>query len=399
MAVTDEELTRLLDELESDRVERKESAADGEKIRQAICAFANDLPAHGEPGVLFIGVSDAGEPTGSPVTDQLLRTLASMRDDGNIVPFPAMTVQKRTLKGADVAVVLVAPADAPPVRYKGRIHVRVGPRRALASPDEERRLSEKRRHRDQPYDLRPFPSATLEDLDEVVFRRVYLPAAQALDVIDENSRDLELQLMAARFAQPGPPPSPTFLGLLTVGRTPTQWLPNAYIEFLRIDGIELGDAPKDEREVRGPLPLMMQELDQVLRAHISSAVDFTTADLEQRRPDYPLVALQQIARNAVLHRSYEHTHAPVRIYWFDDRVEVLSPGGPFGVVNRSNFGQPGAYDYRNPNLAAVMKELGYVQRFGFGIVTARRQMEGNGNPPIEFQVEDTYVNAILRARP
>jgi len=88
----------------------------------------------------------------------------------------------------------------------------------------------------------------------------------------------------------------------------------------------------------------------------------------------------------------------VRLYWFNDRVEVHNPGGPYGQVTKRNFGRPGAYDYRNPNLAAVMKELGYVQRFGYGIVLARREMEKNGNPPPEFQVEDTHVAVILRRR-
>jgi len=55
----DEAFIALLDDIESDRVERKESIADGDKIRQAICAFANDLPDHKQPGVLFIGVNDA----------------------------------------------------------------------------------------------------------------------------------------------------------------------------------------------------------------------------------------------------------------------------------------------------------------------------------------------------
>ena len=108
---------------------------------------------------------------------------------------------------------------------------------------------------------------------------------------------------------------------------------------------------------------------------------------------------RHIARNAVLHRSYENTNAPVRFYWFRDRVEIQNPGGPYGQVNEKNFGLPGAYDYRNPNLAAVLKELGYVQRFGFGIATARQELEENGNPPIEFQVEDSHVAAILRRRP
>jgi len=44
--VDDRELEDLLTELESDRVERKESLANPVRIREAICAFANDLPNH-----------------------------------------------------------------------------------------------------------------------------------------------------------------------------------------------------------------------------------------------------------------------------------------------------------------------------------------------------------------
>ena len=77
--MTDEELEALSRDLESDRVERKESIADAGKIRQAICAFANDMPNHGGPGVVFIGVKDNGDCANLPITDVLLRTLANMR--------------------------------------------------------------------------------------------------------------------------------------------------------------------------------------------------------------------------------------------------------------------------------------------------------------------------------
>jgi ATP-dependent DNA helicase RecG len=116
------------------------------------------------------------------------------------------------------------------------------------------------------------------------------------------------------------------------------------------------------------------------------------------RPEYPLVALQQLARNAILHRTYEGTNAPVRISWFSDRIEIHSPGGPYGQVTEANFGQPDATDYRNPYLAEAMRNLGYVQKFGVGIALARRAMEKNGNPPLEYQVRDTAVLAILRRR-
>ena len=140
----------------------------------------------------------------------------------------------------------------------------------------------------------------------------------------------------------------------------------------------------------------MAELEDVIKANVQTSVDLTSGPTEIRSPDYPIVALQQIIRNAILHRSYQNTHAPVRLYWFNDRVEVQNPGGPYGQVTKENFGQPGAYDYRNPNLAAVMRELGYVQRFGYGIALARRGMEKNGNPPPEFLVEDAHVAVILR---
>jgi len=398
-AVTDGELVRLMEDIESDRVERTESMSDGDKIRQAICAFANDLPGHGEPGLLFVGVNDGGTPTGLTVTDQMLQNLASMRGDGNILPFPSLDVQKRRLRGHDVAVVFVHASDAPPVRFKGTVWIRSGPRRGIANPDDERRLNEKRRFRDLPADIRPITSAGLDVLDELLFRRTYLPSAVPGQVLDENQRTFEHQLIASKLAHPGPPVCPTRLGVLTVGKAPTDWVPGAYVQFLRIDGTELGDPVKHAKEVRGPLPDLIRELEDLLAANIQAALDFTSGPLETRTPDYPLVALQQILRNAVLHRSYENTHAPVRLYWFNDRVEIQNPGGPYGEVTKQNFGQPDAYDYRNPNLAAVMKELGYIQRFGYGIILARKEMANNGSPPPEFLVEDTHVAVILRRHP
>nr|VFK28925.1 MAG: ATP-dependent DNA helicase RecG [Candidatus Kentron sp. MB]VFK33406.1 MAG: ATP-dependent DNA helicase RecG [Candidatus Kentron sp. MB]VFK76149.1 MAG: ATP-dependent DNA helicase RecG [Candidatus Kentron sp. MB] len=406
--MTDEELLTLLEDLESDRVERKESINEKEKIRRAICAFCNDMPNHRLPGVVFIGATDKGEMVGIEVTDRLLLTLSDMRSDGNILPLPTMTVQKRTLNGRDLAVVIVQPADAPPVRFKGGIYIRVGPRRAIASLDEERRLNEKRRYRDLPADIRPLPSAPMDSLDELLFRRNYLPLALSPEVLAQNRRSLEHQLIAARLAHPGLPYSesdslgssirPTVLGELVVGKDPTDWIHGAFVQFLRIDGDEWGDPIQSAHELRFPLPDLLRELEELLKLNIRSRLDLTSGPVEVRQPDYPLVALQQIVRNAILHRAYEQTHAPVQVRWFTNQVEIQNPGGPFGRVTRENFGRPGEYDYRNPNLAAVLKELGYVQRFGLGITIARREMEKNGNPPIEFQVEDSHVAVILRRR-
>ena len=78
--------------------------------------------------------------------------------------------------------------------------------------------------------ISPFPSAGLDQLDELLFRRTYLPASVTAEVIEENQRSTEDQLIAAKFAHPGPPACATMLGLLTVGKSPTDWIPCAKLD-------------------------------------------------------------------------------------------------------------------------------------------------------------------------
>ena len=100
-----------------------------------------------------------------------------------------------------------------------------------------------------------------------------------------------------------------------------------------------------------------------------------------------------------MHRTYEATHAPIHVYWFNDRIEIFSPGGAYGVVTAANFGDPGIIDYQNPNLAEAMKNLGYVQRFGVGIQTAKRRLAEAGHPEPSFEVKDNYVLATITMVP
>jgi len=396
--MTDEELEGLLRDLESGRTERKESVSDSGRIRQAICAFANDMPNHRLPGVIFIGARDDGTCASLQITDALLRALADMRSDGNILPIPVMTVQKRILRGCELAVILVEPSDFPPVRYNGRVWIRVGPCRATATEEEERRLNEKRRAKDLPFDLHPIRSASLHDLDQDLFRRTYLPAAVAPEVLDGNQRSAEQQMTSMRFLTADEPATPTVVGLLTIGKSPADYIPGAYVQLLRIQGTDLTDPIADQKTCHGPLPELLRQLDEILKANIHVATDIQSAPTEVQRPDYPLSALQQLVRNAVMHRDYQTTNAPARVTWFQDRIEIQNPGGPFGQVTRQNFGQPGITDYRNPNVAEAMRTLGYVQRFGVGIQIAKKALADNGSPPPDFDVQDNHILVTVRRR-
>ena len=400
LSLTDIQLLELLDEIESNTSERKRSFKGDtpDTARQAICAFANDLPGNNKPGVLFIGAMDDGSPSGEPITDELLRNLADMKTDGNILPLPVMTVEKRVLKGAEMAVITVMPSDMPPVKYNGRIWIRTGPRRAVASEQDERILNEKRRYKNLPFDLYPVPTAEISDLSRVVFEQEYLPLAYAPDVLEENNRSYEERLASCKMIVSPTDTTPTIHGILAIGKNPQTHLPGAFIQFLRIDGTQLSDAVIDEEKISGAVPELIRRTVEKLKAHNRRAVDVTTGDTHTITETYPLAAIEQIVYNAVLHRTYENTNAPIRVNWYNDRIEIISPGGPYGNVTPDNIGQPGITDYRNPNLGATMKIFGYVQSFGRGIIIARGEMRRNGNPEPVFSANQSIVSCTMKAK-
>ncbi len=287
--------------------------------------------------------------------------------------------------------VTVWPCNTPPVRFKGRIHVRWGPRRGLASAQDERILNERRRYRDRPFDVRPVQGAALEDLDRLRFEQEYLPSVVARDVLAANDRSPEQRLAATKMIVGEMDTTPTVLGLLVIGRSPSDWLAGDYTQFLRLAGNDLTAPILDEEPIYGTVTDQIRRVEEKIEVHNLRNVRFAGVERETRGEDYPLDALRQLVRNALMHRSYEATNAPVRVYWFDDRIEIHNPGGPFGSVTPENFGQPGVTDYRNPNLAEALRALGFVQRFGAGIALARKALGDR----LRFEVQSGVVAAII----
>jgi ATP-dependent DNA helicase RecG len=189
----------------------------------------------------------------------------------------------------------------------------------------------------------------------------------------------------------------TAAAILLVGKEPRYWLPGAYVQFLRLDGTSLTDPIVDQEELGGTLVDQLRRLDEILKLNVKTALDLSSGR-EVRFPDYPLGALQELARNALIHRNYENSTTPVRLTWYSDRIEITSPGGLFGEVTEANFGKPGATSYRNPEVAGAAKLLHFTQRFGIGIARARDGLAKNGNPEPTVVIEPTFVTWIIGAR-
>lgn len=394
--VSPEEIEQLLGDIESFRVERTQSLNDTDKFCKAICAFANDLAGSGLAGYLFAGVDTRGEPTEDNIDERVLEALASHRSNGQIVPMPSMVVFKQEYEGKPIAVVEVQPSDMPPVRYKGRCWVRVGPSAHVATLAEEQRLSERRIDRARTWDLQACIDATCDDLAVDLFRLSYLPQAVSREALEENNRTLEEQLGSLRFFHRGIG-SPTNGAVVVLGKDPESFFPGAYVQYVRYEGTEQSSEVRTERRINGDLLQVMRTLDRMAE-DLENARPVRRDDLsESLAADYPKLALHELFVNAVVHRNYEGSTTPVAINQYADRIEISNPGSLYGDLTADQF--PAGTSYRNPVLAEAAKVLGFANRFGRGIALAKNALAKNGSPDVEFVVGENHMLVVVRKRP
>ena len=388
------ELERLLRDIESDCVERTTSTDNTAKFSEAICAFSNDLPGNKRPGYLFVGATPEGNASGAVITDQLLQNLASIRSDGNIQPLPALNVQKFRLAGGEMAVLEVFPSPLPPVRYKGVIWVRIGPRRGVANEAEERILSERRTFLARTWDARPATESSLADLAVDLFTVSYRPSAIARTVIDDNNRSPEEQLAALRFFDLRGA-CPTHAGVLLFAKNPLFFVPGAYFQFAQYDGADQASRVRRERRISGDLLTVMRALDALVE-EVGEARPVPQGGGEREVYAYPPRCLHELLMNAVIHRSYE-SNTPVMVSQYVDRIELLSPGGLYGDLTADEF--PHVTAYRNPVIAEASKVLGFVNKFGRGVDVAQAELQRNGSPPAVFDLRPNHVLVTIRSHP
>ena len=376
-------ISQLLTDLESDRIERTVSTNNTDKFSEAICAFSNDYPNNNQTGYLLIGVKDNGELSGLQVTDKLLLDLASIRTNGNILPQPALIIKKYSFPKGDVAVVAVQPAVHPPVRYKGKVWIRTGPSKAVANETEEKRLIEKRTATAKTFDALPCWNATIDDLNLTLFKNDYIQKAIDEETLLQNNRSIKQQLASLRFYDLNND-CPTNAGVLCLGNDPIRFLPGAYIQYVKFNGASITNEIMNEKQFKGNLITVLRTIDDFIQYHlVIEKPVFKTVLREEKVLNYPHKALRELVMNAIMHRNYE-SNSPIKLYEFSDRIEIQNSGGLYGEANIRNF--PRVNDYRNPVLAEVIKNLGYVNRFNVGIANAEADLARQGNPPLVFDL-------------
>jgi ATP-dependent DNA helicase RecG len=209
-----------------------------------------------------------------------------------------------------------------------------------------------------------------------LFRINYLPYAIDKETLVENGRTKEQQLASLRFFDIREN-CPTNAGILLFGLNPEFYMPGAYIQYVKFSGEEMTSDVEYEKKFSGPLISELRSVDEFIKGNIIKDRPIKSGSFQEEViRNYPYWALRELMMNAIMHRSYE-SNAPVYIYEFSNRIEIINPGGLFGEATPENF--PNASDYRNVVLAEALKVLGYVNRFNYGVTRAIHELVKNGN--------------------
>ena len=107
----------------------------------------------------------------------------------------------------------------------------------------------------------------------------------------------------------------------------------------------------------------------------------------------PEAAFREAIANALIHRAWD-VESQIRILMFDDRIEIISPGGLPAGITEEEYLSGKLSVLRNRNLANVFYRLGFVEIFGTGI-TRIKQLYMDGLRKPDFEVSENTIKIVL----
>ena len=198
-------------------------------------------------------------------------------------------------------------------------------------------------------------------------------------------------------------PSLTMAALLLFAKDPFRWHPRCGIDFVKYEGNDRqhGGALNVVKRIRfeEPLSRLIDEAVGRIKEHIRERTILHDLFFRERL-EYPTFAWQEALVNAVAHRDYSLTGAPVEMWMFDDRIEVRSPGLPPSPVTLEQLRlQKRVHFSRNPLLVRVLADLGYLREMGEGVPRMFQEMDHYGLRPPEFSTEGFFFVVTLHNTP
>lgn len=362
-------LNSLLQTPENQFFDRKSANIKIPKLAEAIVGFAN-----ADGGLLAIGIED-GKLQG--VQSQGNVKINDFLQCGFEKCFPSVKYQAERIKvtkdnGSEDEIILLHVEPSSDKVHKtemDEVFLRVG--------DETKRLSFEQRmdieydKGSRLYEDQIVENCLLEDFDKEVLDKYN-------DLLNFNGTHEELLLARGFMKRVEGAVKPTVAGVLMFAKYPTAFVPSAKLRFFRYDGIkaETGTSMNilKQKVFEAPIPKLIEEAKEFIDTQLR---EFTALDKNTGKfitvPEYPPFAWQEGLINAITHRAYNIHGDDIKVFMFDDRLEIHSPGKLPNVVSVENIKYT-RYS-RNPKIARALTDFGWVRELNEGVKRIYTDME------------------------
>jgi len=384
-------LTDILKQPEGRRLEFKESLPKSSELAKTIIAFANDAG-----GVFYLGIKDSPREVIGLNEDKLFSLEEKIANIIHDLCEPVILPEISFLQheGKHVIRTQVFKGSAPPYHLKNRsieesTFIRVGSTNRLASPEMIAELERQKQNRS--FDSELVYSKTMEQVNINTFKGFFF---------EKTGEELTVQVLnkLELFRHEQGRHLPTYaLILLSDDELRRQQFPYAKIECARFKGTVPGNFI-DRKTIDENVGVQAERAYQFVLRHISQGSTDYTGVYRNDRWEYPVIAIREIIRNAVIHRDYSLTGKDIKIAIFDDKIEITSPGKLMPTIDFSDM-ESGQSDIRNKILAPVFKRLGIIEQWGNGLRLIARELQDYPEielswkePGIAFRVTFTSKN-------
>lgn len=376
-------IEQTLQQPEGKTLEFKRDLSSPRNVLKTLVAFANSAG-----GRLVIGVDDDRQVTGvAEPLDEEERICNLIAD--SIEPRLLPNVELASIGECTLLVVEVFPSSSRPHYLKAMgpengVYVRLGSSSRQAGPE---LIAELRRSaQGVVFDEMPMPELGPEDLD--------LEAAQRLFGPERKLDDKTLTTLKLLGREQGRL-VPTQGAVLLFGKAREQYFPDAWVQCGRFRGRDKVEI-FDQAEIHEHLPDAVTAIELFLKKHAFKTAQFGA----MRREDVwsiPLTILREAIVNALVHCDYSQRGTPIRIAFFDDRIDIESPGMLLPGMTVEDM-KSGVSRIRNPVIARVFRELHLIEQWGSGVrrIFAEAAEQGLPEPAITEMVTGLRLSIYLR---
>ena len=387
----EKELKHLIKQGEGQAIEFKDDRIHPRSLAQTLAAFAA-----ADGGVILIGVADDGGIIGisnfEHVRDNLVYEAASRSHcEPQIQP---IEVEKVETAGGKTVVAVTVPADFETIHsVAGKYFLRAGSRNEPLTPRELRHLMFSRG--EVSFERLACQNAKLEALDNRLINR-YIRRHEDYTGRPLNLSREEFLINLGCATRRNGEVTPTNAGILLFHEEPQLCVLQSQLLCARFKGTDVIEY-LDRKEFRGPLPELVDQATRFIKTHMRMGgripgikrVDY---------PEYPEVAFREAIINAVIHRDWSISGEFIRVFMFDDRIEVMSPGRLLPPITVAAM-QKGDVEsrLRNPAIVEVFDKLGgYIEKLGSGIRRMIDAMKDHGIEPPQFELKGDLLKVTLR---